>query len=127
MDPRSGIELTELDSQDEDLRRFAVELEPGSGFFDGHFPDRPVLPGAAILLLVAEAVHRIDRSSPATGFDRVRFLAPVEPTTAPLLTLRADPRGSGLWFELHDGDALLATGRVTRSETGVPPGRSPAR
>ncbi|MEK6534188.1 MAG: FabA/FabZ family ACP-dehydratase [Thermodesulfobacteriota bacterium] len=54
-----------------------------SGWFSGHFPDNPIVPGVALIALVAEAVGERGRSEgrslAITGVRRVRFRLPVRP------------------------------------------------
>lgn len=66
-------------------------------FFQGHFPDRPIMPGVLILegmvqtaaLLLARDLSPLDRFRVCfTGFDRTRFRRPVSP-------------GDQLLFEAH--------------------------
>jgi hypothetical protein len=45
-----------------------------SPFFDGHFPERPVVPGIAILALVDRTLREAPGlRRPVTGFKRVKF------------------------------------------------------
>jgi 3-hydroxymyristoyl/3-hydroxydecanoyl-(acyl carrier protein) dehydratase len=54
-----------------------------SAWFSGHFPDNPIVPGVALIALVAEAVRERERSEGRfpviTGIRRVRFRLPVRP------------------------------------------------
>ncbi len=55
----------------------------GSMWFDGHFPDNPVLPGVAMLALVEETIFRhlsnIPEERASVSYRQVRFKAIVRP------------------------------------------------
>jgi 3-hydroxyacyl-[acyl-carrier-protein] dehydratase len=57
--------------------------EDGSPWFSGHFPDEPILPGIAILAMVAETIlkHEIQfgKEIRISTIRRVRFKLPVKP------------------------------------------------
>jgi 3-hydroxyacyl-[acyl-carrier-protein] dehydratase len=65
-------------------RVVATARFPGdSDWFSGHFPGNPIVPGVALIALVAEAVIEQERgegrSLVITGVRRVRFRLPVSP------------------------------------------------
>ncbi|MCL2669122.1 MAG: hypothetical protein FWE89_00425 [Syntrophaceae bacterium] len=67
-----------------------------SPWYDGHFPGHPILPGIAILGLVAEAIHAQahhgGRAVTLTGLSRVRFRLPVSPGERMEIRLRREKR-----------------------------------
>ncbi len=76
-------------------------------FFQGHFPNRPIMPGVLILEAMAQATgvlafysHKMQSKSDAVyylvGVDKARFKRPVEP-----------------------GDQLIVTARLTRQLRGI--------
>jgi hypothetical protein len=79
-----------------------VRFPAGCAWFDGHFPDGPVLPGVALLSLVRAAVARRRWPDPpartVTGFGRVRFRQPVLPDELLRLALRPSRRERSLRF-----------------------------
>jgi beta-hydroxyacyl-ACP dehydratase FabZ len=96
-----------------------VELEPdqrivgiknvtfNEGFFQGHFPHRPVMPG----VLICEAMAQVgaifaysarggadhDKVFVLTGLDRVKFKRPVEPGDQLRLELTSLKRRGSFW------------------------------
>ena len=86
-----------------------------SPFFDGHFPDHPVVPGIALLSLVEQAVALTTGSPQVTGFRRVRFRLAVEQGGEFTITLRESPRfpGERLIFEVRYGGDRACDGQVT--------------
>src|SRR5262245_49728812 len=83
--------------------------------FAGHFPDRPIVPGALLLaevveaLLADEAMSRLLGPTPALG--AVKFLSPAGPGARLRIEWEATP--TRVRFEVRLGDAdspLAATG-----------------
>jgi len=78
----------------------------------GHFPDRPIVPGAALLdraVLCAETLCRPTAS--AWQVAQAKFLLPVAPGTVLLYELQARADGS-LVFTIRADDLPVATGRL---------------
>jgi len=85
-------------------------------FFQGHFPQRPVMPGVLILEAMAQATgllafrtleNTADRDTLyfLVGMDRVRFKRPVEPGDQLLLSARLLKTKRGIW--MFDCDARV--------------------
>jgi 3-hydroxyacyl-[acyl-carrier-protein] dehydratase len=85
-------------------------------FFQGHFPQRPVMPGVLILEAMAQATgllafrtleNTADRNTLyfLVGMDRVRFKRPVEPGDQLLLSARLLKTKRGIW--MFDCDARV--------------------
>jgi 3-hydroxymyristoyl/3-hydroxydecanoyl-(acyl carrier protein) dehydratase len=57
--------------------------EDGSPWFSGHFPDEPILPGIAILAMVAETITKYEgqcgKEIRISSIRRIRFKLPVKP------------------------------------------------
>lgn len=60
-----------------------ARAEAGSPWFSGHFPQKPILPGIAILSMVSEVIEQCERRQGRVvriaGIRRVRFRLPVKP------------------------------------------------
>lgn len=82
--------------------------------FPGHFPGQPVLPGAALLSMVLDALERQPALCARLGaprvIEQVKFLAPVKPGA--VLTLAFAPRARGLGFEVTAGATAVARGTL---------------
>lgn len=77
-------------------------------FFQGHFPQRPVMPGVMIVEAMAQAtgilMFRTTDTRPSddvlfylAGIDNARFKQPVEPGDQLVIKVNSDRRMRGLW------------------------------
>lgn len=114
-----------------------LEIEPGERavarkcvsvnepFFQGHFPETPILPGvllteafAQVAGVVALSAHpeRADEGVALVGLDKVRFRKPVRPGDVLELHVAVEAKRRDIWrFECHatvDGEKV-AEGRLT--------------
>ncbi len=81
--------------------------------FAGHFPGQPVLPGAALLALVMQAVAEKpalhQRLGATPQISNAKFLMPVKPGMD--LRLVLNEQGSGLAFEVSTAAGVVARGQ----------------
>lgn len=77
-------------------------------FFEGHFPNRPVMPGVLIVEALAQAaalmasygrddIDTANRIYYFTGIDRARFKRPVEPGDQLIFTVELVRRIKNMW------------------------------
>jgi 3-hydroxyacyl-[acyl-carrier-protein] dehydratase len=94
-------------------------------FFQGHFPQRPVMPGVLILEAMAQATGLLafrtlentaerDTLYFLVGMDRVRFKRPVEPGDQLVLSARLLKTKRGIW--MFDCDARVDGGVAATAE-----------
>jgi 3-hydroxyacyl-[acyl-carrier-protein] dehydratase len=93
-----------------------VLLEPGSPWFEGHFPGNPIFPGLGLLALVEEALRR-GLELPRTGWTlekckRVRFRKALRPGARLELKIACTRSGETLQaeFQLKEGQDDVGRG-----------------
>lgn len=102
-------------------------------FFQGHFPNRPVMPGVLILEALAQATgilaFKTTQTQPTSeslyylvGIDAVRFKHPVFPGDQLMLEVNVVKTLRGVWKftgEARVGDKTVASGELMCAERGV--------
>ena len=102
-------------------------------FFQGHFPQRPVMPGVLILEAMAQATgllafrtleNTADRNTLyfLVGMDKVRFKRPVEPGDQLLLSARLLKTKRGIWmFDCYArvNGAIAASAEIMCTERDI--------
>jgi 3-hydroxymyristoyl/3-hydroxydecanoyl-(acyl carrier protein) dehydratase len=86
----------------------------------GHFPGRPVVPGAIILTEVVHAVAAFLPAARVTGFMSVKFASPMLPEQRCNLTLTDKGNGS-IAFEILHGERRVASGQLRCEIAGAGP------
>jgi 3-hydroxymyristoyl/3-hydroxydecanoyl-(acyl carrier protein) dehydratase len=96
-----------------DRFRYRLTLPAGNPYFDGHFPDNPILPGVGQLhLLTAALAGSLQRDVTWREVHHVRFRKPILPD-APCELTATKPDSAGLVdFRIEADGVLLADGRI---------------
>ena len=108
-----------VDLMDDGPCQARASLGLDSGWFDGHFPDHPVLPGVALLALCGEAAARIagqeGRQVRIGGFSKVKFKRMVLPDEELLISLDPNPKApeTDYTFRINCGEEIVVTGRLS--------------
>jgi len=95
-----------------------ARAETGSPWFSGHFPDDQILPGIAILSMVADAIthHESEKGKRIriAGIRRVRFRQPVRPDELLNISLSSSHQDVGLsyHFDVAVNGKTVCTGVI---------------
>lgn len=84
-------------------------IAAGHPALSGHFPGRPIVPGAVLLAEVERAVAR-ECGGRVTGWPQVKFLSPLPPERDFVVELEASERR--LRFRIVSEKATIATGAL---------------
>jgi 3-hydroxyacyl-[acyl-carrier-protein] dehydratase len=106
----SGASLNSLSAE--------TRLPPESPWFSGHFPGNPILPGVAVLAMVAEMVRYAEEKKKGkvriSGVKRVRFKQPVKPNELLFIEVSCDgaDRVSSYFFKAMVRNEIACTGQM---------------
>lgn len=105
--------------------RLAHHVPQDHPAFAGHFPGRPLLPGALLLAEVLEAMRGVPalraRLGDAPMLAAAKFLAPVPPGADLVFDLQPEAGAAlGVRFEVRMGDSVAASGRWLPGEGAGP-------
>lgn len=106
-------ELPEIDASDVDgdSARFDLRLQPDLRWFEGHFPDQPILPGVAQLHIAAKFAERIWGSVfDGREMSRIKFKRVMQPEER--ISLALERSGSRLDFKYSIDGEVVASGTL---------------
>jgi len=101
------------------------EIRPDSPWFAGHFPDQPILPGVAILVMATEAIQsfagRRQQKVRIAGLKRVRFKLPIKPHDPVTVEISRDGAEAAVTyiFEVRVRKEIACTGVMLTEQTGA--------
>ncbi len=102
-----------LESGEGDEHTWRVRVPADSAFFDGHFPDRPILPAVTELALVEElARETLGTECSIHEIPSMRFRSPVGPGEELSLSLGARESDGGRAITLRRGSEIVARGKL---------------
>ena len=88
--------------------RAVVRLDPEHRIFDGHFPGRPVVPGACLLQLVEELMARVtEKDGRLNRADHIKFVSMIDPHLNPMITMTLTWQESGAGGLRVDAEASV--------------------
>ena len=104
--------VKELERTPEQIR-YSLEFPPTSRFFEGHFPDNPILPGVAQVLICTELLAAsLAQPVSVRELETVRFRKPLTPSTPCELTVRLPDADGRIEFAFRSEEGLVADGKM---------------
>jgi 3-hydroxymyristoyl/3-hydroxydecanoyl-(acyl carrier protein) dehydratase len=101
------------DQGEADQFKAHIRVPPESPWFDGHFPDMPLLPGVAQLGMAHDLLIRILGAwRPVTQISRVRFKQMIRPDQALLLTVKIGTEDASHSFRISGENGLICSGQI---------------
>jgi 3-hydroxyacyl-[acyl-carrier-protein] dehydratase len=90
-----------------------IRVPADSPWFDGHFPEGPVLPGVAQLGMIHDLLCRtLDKALPVAKVSRVRFKQMIQPDQALILTVKTGNENSSHSFRISGDEGLICSGQM---------------
>lgn len=75
--------------RDHDMAEVQVRIHADHPVYQGHFPERPVAPGAALTQMVVDEAHNLlGDQLQFSGARQIKFLSVLDPNVTDTLTLR---------------------------------------
>lgn len=95
--------------------RAQVQVPADCAWFDGHFPNMPILPGVAQLALVTDLLNRaLKRSVITRSVSRVRFKQMIRPDDTIAVRLSPMDKDAATYgFRMFNGLELVCSGVIT--------------
>jgi 3-hydroxyacyl-[acyl-carrier-protein] dehydratase len=96
-----------------------------SPWFAGHFPDEPILPGVALLAMVADGIRRFEgkrrESVRISGVKRVRFKMLVRPRDTVVIRISREKTGktASYAFQARVKEEIVCTGVLLAELIGM--------
>lgn len=111
--PRTGPEIRAIRRENDTLE--IDMLIPGDLlYFQGHFPDQPVLPGIVQLeWAIAEARRNFDQAGAVLQVRNLKYRRLIRPDTDVTLSLQFHASDGRVSFEFRDDDTVYSSGRFT--------------
>lgn len=90
-----------------------VKADRSSPWFSGHFPDDPILPGIAQVIMVAEVIAQLRQENLCmNGLSRVKFRKLVRPGDYLDIRASADKKKNHYQFEITSQNDIICSGII---------------
>lgn len=97
--------------------RAHIQVPPDSPWFEGHFPEAPLLPGVAQLGMVHDLLIRtLKEKRPVTQISRVRFKQMIRPDHPLVLTVKIGAGNASHSFRITGEEGLICSGQMRLGE-----------
>jgi acyl-CoA synthetase (AMP-forming)/AMP-acid ligase II/3-hydroxymyristoyl/3-hydroxydecanoyl-(acyl carrier protein) dehydratase len=111
-DPLEPLSL-DVRAQSETEAEVVFTLAPELVFFEGHFPEQPILPGVAQAHIAVLIAHRLwGASPPDSNLAKLKFKRVLAPNDTVVLQLKRDSASGRIYFRYRMGAAEVSEGEI---------------
>lgn len=111
-DKHTVLRFEKSDTEDGFLAEYELYLPATLIYFQGHFPDFPLLPGIAQVHWVMEFVRSLGIDGCVSSIERLKFVRPIRPESKLSLELKALNSQARVDFRFSDDGGNYSQGRI---------------
>jgi 3-hydroxymyristoyl/3-hydroxydecanoyl-(acyl carrier protein) dehydratase len=110
----AGYELTEISIAEASVITAQFIVKSGSPWFEGHFPDNPIVPGIAQMNMIFDLMQRtMGPGLKLEGFKRVRFKQLIRPDTPISVLIKPGKKSPNRFeYQLTSDQKIVCTGFI---------------
>ena len=110
----AGYELTEISITEASVITAQFIVKSGSPWFEGHFPDNPIVPGIAQMNTIFDLMQRtMGPGLKLEGFKRVRFKQLIRPDTPISVLIKPGKKSPNRFeYQLTSDQKIVCTGFI---------------
>ena len=110
----AGYELTEISITEASVITAQFIVKSGSPWFEGHFPDNPIVPGIAQMNMIFDLMQRtMGPGLKLEGFKRVRFKQLIRPDTPISVLIKPGKKSPNRFeYQLTADQKIVCTGFI---------------
>nr|WP_319395709.1 hydroxymyristoyl-ACP dehydratase [uncultured Desulfobacter sp.] len=110
----AGYELTEISMTQDSVITAQFIVKSGSPWFEGHFPDNPIVPGIAQMNMIFDLMQRtMGPGLKLEGFKRVRFKQLIRPDTPISVLVKPGKKSPNRFeYQLTADQKIVCTGFI---------------
>ena len=107
------IDAVRIINKTEDALTLELSLSSDNPYYDGHFPDFPILPAVAqVELILRFSAEHLGTSIDAAKIQRIKFVNPVWPDTLFLLEILKKESAISFKISSPDGETQYSSGTL---------------
>lgn len=108
-----SVSLDESSDEQKSVLQCDITINADLSYFDGHFPEQPVVPGVVQVHWVGELAQRYFACQGFSALKKVKFNNTILPTAALQLVLKHDQKSHQISFEYRDSGQRYSSGVIS--------------
>lgn len=112
MDDNTRPEILDQVTRDNEVE-YLLYVPASLGYFPGHFPEHPILPGVAQIDWVVALAQPLRLKGGFKGMERIKFMRLIRPDTRLRLHLKTSPERSAVVFRFYDEQGNYSSGQLS--------------